>query len=111
MPLRYTALKAFLAFSILKIWNLNEHSGVIGAFNCQGAGWCRLGKKNLVHDEQPGTVTGVVRAQDVDYLAKVADHSWNGDVILYSHIGGKHHASWISQLNCVFYFILTSFTR
>ncbi|KAL6646093.1 hypothetical protein ACP70R_017701 [Stipagrostis hirtigluma subsp. patula] len=75
--------------SILKIWNLNDHSGVIGAFNCQGAGWCRVGKKNLVHDEQPGTVTGVIRAQDVDYLAKVADHDWNGDVIVYSHIGGE----------------------
>jgi len=75
--------------SILKIWNLNEHSGVIGAFNCQGAGWCREGKKNLVHDEQPGTVTGVIRARDVDYLAKVADQSWDGDVIVYSHVGGE----------------------
>ncbi|KAG2584710.1 hypothetical protein PVAP13_6KG336200 [Panicum virgatum] len=75
--------------SILKIWNLNDHSGVIGAFNCQGAGWCRVGKKNLVHDEQPGTVTGVIRARDVDYLAKVADQSWNGDVIVYSHVGGE----------------------
>lgn len=75
--------------SILKIWNLNEHSGVIGAFNCQGAGWCQVGKKNLIHDEQPGTVTGVIRAQDVGYLGKVADHSWNGDVIVYSHVGGE----------------------
>ncbi|CAO2162904.1 unnamed protein product [Urochloa humidicola] len=75
--------------SILKIWNLNEHSGVIGAFNCQGAGWCRVGKKNLVHDEQPGTVTGIIQARDVGYLAKVADQSWNGDVIVYSHIGGE----------------------
>ncbi|XP_034905277.2 stachyose synthase [Populus alba] len=23
----------------LKIWNFNKHGGVIGAFNCQGAGW------------------------------------------------------------------------
>ncbi|CAO2173241.1 unnamed protein product [Urochloa humidicola] len=75
--------------SILKIWNLNEHSGVIGAFNCQGAGWCRVGKKNLVHDEQPGTVAGSIQARDVGYLAKVADQSWNGDVIVYSHIGGE----------------------
>ncbi|CAO2207131.1 unnamed protein product [Urochloa humidicola] len=75
--------------SILKIWNLNEHSGVIGAFNCHGAGWCRVGKKNLVHDEQPGTVTGIIRARDVGYLANVADQSWNGDVIVYSHIGGE----------------------
>ncbi|XP_022991278.1 stachyose synthase-like [Cucurbita maxima] len=25
--------------TILKIWNLNKYGGVIGAFNCQGAGW------------------------------------------------------------------------
>ncbi|KAF9620026.1 hypothetical protein IFM89_010642 [Coptis chinensis] len=25
--------------TILKIWNLNKFGGVIGAFNCQGAGW------------------------------------------------------------------------
>ncbi|CAO2202353.1 unnamed protein product [Urochloa humidicola] len=75
--------------SILKIWNLNEHSGVIGAFNCQGAGWYQVGKKNLVHDEQPGTVTGIIQARDVEYLAMVADQSWNGDVIVYSHIGGE----------------------
>ncbi|KAL5221598.1 hypothetical protein ABZP36_026311 [Zizania latifolia] len=76
-------------YSMLKIWNLNEHTGVIGAFNCQGAGWCRVGKKNLVHDEQPGTVTGAIRAQDVDHLANVAADDWNGDVIVYSHIAGE----------------------
>ncbi|KAF5455411.1 hypothetical protein F2P56_024988 [Juglans regia] len=25
--------------TILKIWNFNKYGGVIGAFNCQGAGW------------------------------------------------------------------------
>ncbi|KAM1017917.1 hypothetical protein ACFX13_048144 [Malus domestica] len=25
--------------TVLKIWNFNKHGGVIGAFNCQGAGW------------------------------------------------------------------------
>ncbi|KAJ1702439.1 hypothetical protein LUZ63_002218 [Rhynchospora breviuscula] len=75
--------------SILKLWNLNEHSGVIGAFNCQGAGWCRVGKKNLIHDEQPGTVTGVINANDVDCLRRTADEDWNGDVVIYSHLGGE----------------------
>ncbi|KAL6547035.1 flavodoxin-like fold protein [Orobanche minor] len=37
--------------SLLKIWNLNDHNGVVGVFNCQGAGWCKHGKKNLIHDE------------------------------------------------------------
>lgn len=75
--------------SVLKIWNLNEHSGVVGAFNCQGAGWCRVAKKNLIHDQQPGTVSGVIRAQDVEHLGRVADHGWNGDVVVYLHVGGE----------------------
>ncbi|POO02880.1 Glycosyl hydrolase [Trema orientale] len=75
--------------SPLKIWNLNEFSGVVGAFNCQGAGWCKVGKKNLIHDEHPGTITGVIRAKDVDYLHKVADHKWSGDVVIFSHLGGE----------------------
>ncbi|XAR56837.1 hypothetical protein NMG60_11037458 [Bertholletia excelsa] len=75
--------------SLLKIWNLNNFNGIVGAFNCQGAGWCKVGKKNLIHDEQPGTITGVIRAQDVDYLPRVTDDSWTGDVVLYSHLGGE----------------------
>lgn len=75
--------------SLLKIWNMNDFSGVMGVFNCQGAGWCKVGKKNLIHDEQPGTVTGVIRADDVDYLPKVAGDDWTGNVILYSHLAGE----------------------
>ncbi|KAK6149464.1 hypothetical protein DH2020_016989 [Rehmannia glutinosa] len=74
--------------SLLKIWNLNDHNGVVGVFNCQGAGWCKLGKKNLIHDEQPGTITGVIRAKDVDYLPRVANDKWNGDAVVYSHLHG-----------------------
>ncbi|KAH7689095.1 Glycosyl hydrolases 36 protein [Dioscorea alata] len=75
--------------NLLKIWNLNDHCGVIGVFNCQGAGWCRVGKKNLIHDEQPGTITEIIRSKDVDYLSRVADDDWKGNIILYSHIGGE----------------------
>jgi len=75
--------------SILKIWNLNDFSGVMGVFNCQGAGWCNVGKKNLIHDELPGTITGVIRAKDVAYLPKIAEKGWNGDTLIYSHLGGE----------------------
>ncbi|KAF7831232.1 putative galactinol--sucrose galactosyltransferase 1 [Senna tora] len=74
--------------SVLKIWNMNDFSGVVGVFNCQGAGWCKVGKKNLIHDENPGTVTGVLRAKDVDYLSKVAGDKWKGDTIVFSHVAG-----------------------
>ncbi|KAL0000378.1 hypothetical protein SO802_014159 [Lithocarpus litseifolius] len=75
--------------SLLKIWNLNEFNGVVGVFNCQGAGWCKVGKKNLIHNENPGTITGVIRAKDVDYLPRVADDTWTGDTVIFSHLGGE----------------------
>nr|GMD57930.1 probable galactinol--sucrose galactosyltransferase 1 [Ipomoea batatas] len=71
--------------SVLKIWNLNHVNGVVGAFNCQGAGWCRVEKTNLIHDEQPGTVTGTIRAKDVEYLPRITHGDWNGDVVIYSY--------------------------
>ncbi|KAH6778655.1 seed imbibition 1 [Perilla frutescens var. frutescens] len=74
--------------SLLKIWNLNDHNGVVGVFNCQGAGWCKVGKRNLIHDEQPGTISGVIRSKDVDYLPRVAGAKWNGDSVVYSHLQG-----------------------
>ena len=42
----------------------------------------------MIHDLQPDTVTGYIRARDVDYLPKVADDGWNGDSVIYSHLGG-----------------------
>ncbi|KAH0997759.1 hypothetical protein GBA52_021623 [Prunus armeniaca] len=75
--------------SLLKIWNLNDCTGVVGVFNCQGAGWCKVGKTNLIHDLEPGTMTGVIRAKDVAYLPKVADDKWSGDAVIFSHLGGE----------------------
>ncbi|KAI5432687.1 probable galactinol--sucrose galactosyltransferase 1 isoform X1 [Lathyrus oleraceus] len=75
--------------SLLKIWNMNDYSGVVGVFNCQGAGWCKVGKKNLIHDENPGTVTGIIRAKDIDYLSTVADDKWTGDAVIFSHLCGE----------------------
>lgn len=79
----------FLCFrcSLLKIWNLNKCGGVVGVFNCQGAGWCRVVKKTRIHDDAPGTLTGSVRAADVDAIAQVLTTSdvWDGEAVLYAH--------------------------
>ncbi|KAE8721076.1 Galactinol--sucrose galactosyltransferase [Hibiscus syriacus] len=32
--------------TMLKIWNLNKYTGVLGLFNCQGGGWCRESRRN-----------------------------------------------------------------
>ncbi|KAL9232564.1 hypothetical protein vseg_007663 [Gypsophila vaccaria] len=75
--------------SLLKIWNVNKCSGVVGVFNCQGAGWCRIMKKTLIHDTSPGTLTGSVQATDVDSIAEVSGSDWNEEVIVYMYRSGE----------------------
>ena len=73
----------------MKIWNLNKHTGVIGVFNCQGAGWCKVEKKIAVHDADPAAISGSVNAGDVNYLGRVATKDWTGDCAFYSHKRGS----------------------
>ncbi|XVE73466.1 hypothetical protein DITRI_Ditri11bG0119800 [Diplodiscus trichospermus] len=53
--------------SILKLWNFNKYGGVIGAFNCQGAGWD--GKEQRIkgypHCYKP--VFGSVHVTDIEW--------------------------------------------
>ncbi|XP_042053816.1 probable galactinol--sucrose galactosyltransferase 2 [Salvia splendens] len=75
--------------SLLKIWNANKCSGVVGVFNCQGAGWCKIEKKTRIHDASPGTLTGSVQAMDVNGIGQLAGADWNGDAIVYAHKSGE----------------------
>lgn len=68
---------------------MNKCTGVVGVFNCQGAGWCKVVKKTRIHDATPGTLTGSVQATDVDDLARVAGPDWNGETVVYAHRSGK----------------------
>ncbi len=68
---------------------MNKCSGVVGVFNCQGAGWCKVEKKTRIHDESPGTLTGSVRDADVELIAQVAGADWNGEMIVYAHRSGN----------------------
>lgn len=81
-------LNHHLCGSLLKIWNMNDFNGVLGVFNCQGASWCRTSIKNVIHDQQPQTISGIVRPTDVEHLQSTAQSGWNGDCIMYSHRGG-----------------------
>lgn len=73
--------------SLLKIWNMNKYTGVLGVFNCQGAAWSNVEKKNVFHDKNPNTLSGSVRAQDVHLLAEAAEDDWDGDSAIFSHSG------------------------
>lgn len=68
---------------------MNKFTGIVGVFNCQGAGWCKDTKKNRIHDTSPGTLTGSVRADDADHISQVAGADWSGDSIVYAYKSGK----------------------
>jgi len=75
--------------SLLKIWNMNKCSGVVGVFNCQGAGWCKITKKTRIHDAAPGTLSGSIRAHDVEFINQLAGQDWNGEVIVFTYGSGE----------------------
>ncbi|KAL8095405.1 putative galactinol--sucrose galactosyltransferase 2 isoform X2 [Apium graveolens] len=75
--------------SLLKIWNMNKCTGVVGVFNCQGAGWDKVTKKTLIHDPSPGALTTSVTATDVDAIAQVSGSSWNGETVVYAQKSGE----------------------
>ena len=75
--------------SLLKIWNINKCTGLVGVFNCQGAGWCKEMKKTRIHDIAPGTLTSSVTAQHVDSISKLSGTDWDGQSIVYAYRSGK----------------------
>ncbi|XP_059654358.1 stachyose synthase-like [Cornus florida] len=57
--------------TILKIWNFNKYGGVVGAFNCQGAGWDPKEQriKGYSHCYKP--MAGHVRVSDIEWDQKM----------------------------------------
>ncbi|XP_057983862.1 galactinol--sucrose galactosyltransferase [Malania oleifera] len=53
--------------TMLKIWNLNKFTGVLGAFNCQGGGWCRETRRNQCFSEFSHLVTAQASAKDIEW--------------------------------------------
>ncbi|CAL5079214.1 unnamed protein product [Urochloa decumbens] len=74
--------------TLLKVWNANACGAVVAAFNCQGAGWCRVERRTRVHDAAPRTLTGAVRADDV--AGAIAGEEWDGEAaVVYAHRTGE----------------------
>ncbi|GLU12644.1 hypothetical protein SLE2022_293080 [Rubroshorea leprosula] len=71
--------------SLLKIWNLNKLSGVVGVFNCQGAGSWPM--KQVVEniESKPSTpILGHVSPSDVECMEEIAGLNWNEDCAVYA---------------------------
>ncbi|XP_010250976.1 PREDICTED: probable galactinol--sucrose galactosyltransferase 2 [Nelumbo nucifera] len=77
--------------SLLKIWNLNKLSGVIGVFNCQGAGnWsCKeIANNEPLSESKLSQISGHVSPNNVEFLEQVADENWIGDCAVYAFNSG-----------------------
>uniref|UniRef100_A0A7N0U928 galactinol--sucrose galactosyltransferase n=1 Tax=Kalanchoe fedtschenkoi TaxID=63787 RepID=A0A7N0U928_KALFE len=55
--------------TMLKIWNYNKFTGVIGAFNCQGGGWSREERTNRAYPEFCRTVSSTLRPDDIEWTS------------------------------------------
>ncbi|CAN6713822.1 unnamed protein product [Malus baccata var. baccata] len=53
--------------TMLKIWNLNKCTGVLGAFNCQGGGWCSKSRRNKIAPDCSKSVTCFASPKDVEW--------------------------------------------
>lgn len=72
--------------SLLKIWNMNKYTGVLGVYNCQGAAWNSTERRNTFHQTQSDAITSFIRGRDVHLIADVSmDRDWNGTCALYCH--------------------------
>ena len=92
--------------SLLKIWNLNKVTGVIGVFNCQGAGsWPCL--DNPVQNDVSPKLSGQVSPADIEYFEEVAPTPWTGYCAVFSFKAGKihllHHITEYSYIVDAFY--------
>ncbi|XP_010493135.1 PREDICTED: probable galactinol--sucrose galactosyltransferase 6 [Camelina sativa] len=77
--------------SLLKIWNMNKYTGVLGVYNCQGAAWSDTEKKNIFHQTKTDCITGSFRGRDVHLISEASTDptTWNGDCAVYSQSRGE----------------------
>ncbi|KAJ3695484.1 hypothetical protein LUZ60_000861 [Juncus effusus] len=72
--------------SLLKIWNMNKYMGVLGVYNCQGAAWSSIEKKNIFHQTGSEALTCDIKAKDVHLISEAStDSDWNGDCVAYRY--------------------------
>jgi len=75
--------------SLLKIWNMNKFTGVLGVYNCQGAAWSFAEKKTMFRPAGADSLTCSIRASDVHLISEAATGAeWNGDCAVYRHASG-----------------------
>jgi hypothetical protein len=52
--------------TLLKVWNMNATTGVVGVFNLQGSSWDRSRRRFFIHNSAPPELEVTVRPTDVE---------------------------------------------
>ncbi|PHT53776.1 hypothetical protein CQW23_08238 [Capsicum baccatum] len=87
--------------NLLKIWNLNKFSSMIGAFNCQGARIWPLkegAESTLRSTFKPLTITSHISPVDIDSIMDIAGEIWTGDCTIYVFDSGQSSKLWSFSL-------------
>eukprot|EP00252_Welwitschia_mirabilis_P015250 TRINITY_DN3351_c0_g1_i6.p1 TRINITY_DN3351_c0_g1~~TRINITY_DN3351_c0_g1_i6.p1 ORF type:complete len:667 (+),score=111.67 TRINITY_DN3351_c0_g1_i6:260-2260(+) len=78
--------------SLLKIWNMNECTGILGILNCQGATWspeahCIVAPTSPI----PEKISGKVSPTDIAGIKEFASSTphWSGGFALFAHNAGE----------------------
>ncbi|KAF2586008.1 hypothetical protein F2Q70_00034058 [Brassica cretica] len=66
---------------------MNKFTGIVGV--CSTVKVLVGARKQRILDTSPGTLTGLVRADDADLISQVAGVGWSGDSIVYASKSGE----------------------
>lgn len=62
--------------SLMKVWNCNASTGVVGVFNLQGSSWDRTSRRFAIHEAAPPELSVTVKVTDVEpYAAAVRERA------------------------------------
>ena len=62
--------------TLLKLWNANPHTGVVGVLHVQGSAWCRVARRFVTHDDAPPPLATTVRPRDVVGVVGESERDW-----------------------------------
>lgn len=51
---------------------MNRYIAVLGEFNCRGATWNNIERKNIFHQTKSESLTGYIRGRDIHLITEVA---------------------------------------
>ncbi|GMH43621.1 hypothetical protein BSKO_11543 [Bryopsis sp. KO-2023] len=75
--------------TLLKVWNINLYSGIVGMFNVQGSSWDRTIREFYTHNKSPPRLESRVSPRDVENLIPMARElkDFSGQYLAYMYEG------------------------